>query len=122
MIFVAYRFDRINGERGIIIRLNLFSNASMIEKNNILILNFSRYITNLELTIITLRETEYFFPFFCRADLRLYAVLHRLEMEREREREDSCIKIGSILKNEKVMAHENSRGTEQGAIGCVVSG
>lgn len=54
-----------------------------------------------------------------RADLRLYAVLHRLEMEREREREDSCIKIGSILKNEKVMAHENSRGTEQGAIGCV---
>lgn len=100
----------------------MFSNASMIEKNNILILNFSRYITNFELTIITLRETEYFFPFFCRADLRLYAVLHRLEMEREREREDSCIKIGSILKNEKVMAHENSRGTEQGAIGCVVSG
>lgn len=37
----------------------------------------------------------------------------------EREKEDSCIKIGSILKNEKVMAHENSRGTEQGAIGCV---
>lgn len=64
----------------------MFSNASMIEKNNILILNFSRYITNFELTIITLRETEYFFPFFCRADLRLYAVLHRLEMERERER------------------------------------
>lgn len=28
----------------------------------------------------------------------------------EREKEDSCIKIGSILKNEKVMAHENSRG------------
>lgn len=25
----------------------------------------------------------------------------------------SCIKIGSILKNEKVMAHENSRGTLQ---------
>ncbi|XP_071871997.1 LOW QUALITY PROTEIN: uncharacterized protein [Bombus fervidus] len=41
----------------------------------------------------------------------------------ERERDwASCIKIGSILKNEKVMAHENSRATLHGAIGCVVSG